>query len=153
MQTRKGYERVEEARLSRYLTHIKQMVDLFDDRVPFDYSEHLQALREACHDIGLEHGTGGPVCLNENGMGYLDHHRSMNVLVARIRQLTREQWYLCRTHDRRRQVRKQEIQVCDYGDALCELYSRVTIVGVDSHYVLRRRPGYVPSTCSMTRMF
>jgi hypothetical protein len=133
-QTRTGYERVEETRLSRYLTHIKQMVDLFDDRVPYDYSEHLQAFREACQGIGLEHGTGGPACLNENGTGYLDHHRSMNVLVARIRQLTGEQWYLRRTHDRRHQARKQEIQVCDYADALCELYSRITIVRVDFHY-------------------
>ncbi len=133
-QTRTGYERVEETRLSRYLKHIKQMVDLFDDRVPYDYSEHLQAFRAACQDIGLERHPNGPVCLNEGGTAYLDHHRSMNVLVARIRQLTRERWYRRKTDDHRYQARKQEIQVCDYADALCELYSRITIVRVDFHY-------------------
>lgn len=133
-QTRAGYERVEETRLSRYFTHIKQMVDLFDDRVPYDYSERLQAFKEACQDIGLEHGTRGPACLNENGTGYQDHHRSMNVLVARIRQLTREQWYRRGPGDRRELARQQEIRVCDYADALCELYSRITIIRVDFHY-------------------
>ncbi|GLO43964.1 hypothetical protein [Pseudomonas putida] len=67
-------------------------------------------------------------------MAYLGHHHSMNVLVARIRQLTRERWYLRRKHDLRHQAKEQEIQVCDYADALCELYSRITIIRVDFHY-------------------
>lgn len=133
-QTRTGYERVEETRLSRYFTQIKQMVDLFDDRVACSYSEHLRAFWEACQDIGLERHPDGPVCLNERGTGYLDHYRSMNVLVARIRQLTREQWYRRGPGDRRELARQQEIRVCNYADALCELYSRITIVRVDFHY-------------------
>lgn len=71
-QSRSGYERVEETRLSRYFTHIKQMLDLFDDRVPYDYSEHLQAFIDACHDIGLERHPNGPICLNERGMAEVD---------------------------------------------------------------------------------
>ncbi|MCY1365971.1 hypothetical protein D9M69_528460 [compost metagenome] len=58
----------------------------------------------------------------------------MNVLVARIRQLTREQWYRRKRGDRRHQAEQQEIRVCDYFDALSELYSRITIVRVDFHY-------------------
>ena len=133
-QARTGYERVEETKLSRYFTHIKQMYDLFDDRVPYDYSEHLQAFWEACQDIGLERRSDGPACLNERGTAWLDHHRSMNVLVARIRQLTCERWYLRRKDDLRHQAIKQGIQACDYVDALWELYSRITIVRVDFHY-------------------
>ncbi|CAN2976440.1 Inovirus Gp2 family protein [Pseudomonas sp. PM2] len=133
-QARTGYERVEETKLSRYFTHIKQMYDLFDDRVPYDYSEHLQAFWEACQDIGLERNPDGPACLNERGTAWLDHHRSMNVLVARIRQLTCERWYLRRKDDLRHQAIKQGIQACDYVDALWELYSRITIVRVDFHY-------------------
>lgn len=133
-QTHTGYERVEEARLSRYFTHIQQMIDLFDDRVEYSYSEHLQAFMEAFQDIGLVRGTEGPVCLNEKGTAYLDHHRSMNVLVARIRHLTREEWYRRKRGDRRGEARKQEIRVCNYFDALSELYSRITIVRVDFHY-------------------
>lgn len=133
-QSRSGYERIEETRLSRYFTHIKQMVDLFDDRVEYSYSEHLQVFREACQYIGLERRPDGPVCLNEKGTAYLDHHRSMNVLVARIRQLTRELWYRRKRGDRRHQAEQQEIRVCNYFDAVSELYSRITIVRVDFHY-------------------
>ncbi|TBU73284.1 inovirus-type Gp2 protein [Phytopseudomonas daroniae] len=135
-QTHTGYERVEETRLSRYFTRIRQMIDLFDDRVEYSYSEHLQAFREACQDIGLERHPDGPVCLNERGTAYLDHHRSMNVLVARIRQLTCELWYRRKRGDRRDQAEEQEIRVCDYVEALCELYSRITIVRVNLYYRL-----------------
>lgn len=133
-QARTGYERVEETKLSRYFTHIRQMVDLFEGSIEYTYSEHLQAFREACQDIGLERDPDGPVCLNEEGAAWLDHHRSMNVLVARIRQLTDERWYRRQKGDRRDQARRQEIQACDYADALCERYSRITIVRVNLYY-------------------
>ena len=35
---RSGYEQVEQTRLSRYFTNVQQMYNLFDDRVPYDYS-------------------------------------------------------------------------------------------------------------------
>lgn len=133
-QARTGYERVQETKLSQYFDHIRQMVDLFEGRIEYNYSEHLQAFRAACQDIGLERHPDGPTCLNEEGTAYLDHHRCMNVLVARIRQLIRERWYLRRKHDLRHQAKEQEVQVCDYADALCELYSRITIIRVDFHY-------------------
>ncbi len=131
---RLGYERVEETRLSRYLTHIKQMVDLFDDRVEYSYSEHLQAFREACQDVGLERGADGPVCLNERGTAYLDHQRSMNVLTARIRQLTRELWYRRRAKDRRDLATLQEREITEYTDAVMSRYSRTTIVRGNLYY-------------------
>lgn len=133
-QTRSGFDRIEETRLSRYFTHILQMVDLFDDRYEYRYSEHLQAFREACQDIGLERHPDGPVCLDEEGTTWLDHHRSMNVLVARIRQLTRECWYRRKRGDRRDQAERQEIRVCDYTDGMMECYSRITIVRVNLYY-------------------
>lgn len=134
-QTRTGYERVEETRLSRYFTHIRQMMDLFDDRVEYRYSEHLQAFREAYQGIGLEHRPTGAVCLNEEGTTYIDHHRSMNVLVARIRQLTRELWYRRKKDDRRYLARRQAGSVTDYVDAVLDRYSRTTIVRVNLYYL------------------
>lgn len=131
---RSGHERVVPTKLSRYFDHIQQMVDLFEDRYEYRYSEHLQAFWEACQDIGLERSPVGPVCLNGQGTAYLDHHSSMNVLVERIRQLTGALWYRRRKSDRRHQAEQQEIRVCDYFDDVCELYSRVTIVRVDYHY-------------------
>ncbi|WP_455231684.1 hypothetical protein [Geopseudomonas aromaticivorans] len=133
-QSRSGYERVEETRLSRYFTHIKQMLDLFDDRVPYDYSEHLQAFIDACHDIGLERHPNGPICLNERGTAYLDHHHSMNVLTARIRQLTRQQWYQRKKSDRRGLAKQQEREITEYTDAVMSLYSRTTIIRLDLYY-------------------
>ena len=133
-QSRSGYERLEETRLSRYFTHIKQMVDLFDDRVEYSYSEHLQAFREACQDVGLERRLDGPICPNERGTAYLDHHHSMNVLTARIRQLTRELRYRRKSGDRSVEARKQEKDITGYTDALVSLYSRTTIVRVNLYY-------------------
>lgn len=133
-QARTGHERVQETKLSRYLDHIQKMLDLFEGRIEYSYSVQLQAFRVACQDIGLERHPDGPACLNEEGTAYLDHHHSMNVLVARIRQLTHERWYLRRKHDLRHQAKEQEIQVCAYADSLCELYSRITIIRIDFHY-------------------
>lgn len=131
---RLGYERVEETRLSRYFTHIKQMVDLFDDHVEYSYSEHLQAFREAYQNIGLERGIDGPVCLNERGTAYLDHQRSMNVLTARIRQLTRDLRYRRRAKDRRDLATLQEREITEYTDAVMSRYSRTTIIRVNLYY-------------------
>lgn len=133
-QSRSGYECVEHTKLSRYFKHIKQMVDLFDDRVEYSYSEHLQAFREACQDVGLERRLDGPICPNERGTAYLDHHHSMNVLTARIRQLTRELWYRRKSGDRSGEARKQEKEIAGYTDALVSLYSRTTIVRVNLYY-------------------
>lgn len=133
-QSRSGYEHVEETRLSRYFTHIKQMVDLFDDRVEYSYSEHLQAFRMACQDVGLERHPDGPVCLNKSGTAYLDHHHSMNVLTARIRQLTRELWYRRMRGDRRHLAEQQASRVCEYADAIRERYLRTTLLRINLSY-------------------
>lgn len=129
-----GYEPVEETKLSRYFVHIREMVDLFDDRCEYGYSEHLQAFKEACQDVGLERGTAEPVCLNGTGSAYLHHHQSMNVLVERIRQLTGAQRYRRKRVDRRYQVREQERVITDYVDAVVDRYSRTLIVRVDLYY-------------------
>jgi hypothetical protein len=110
------------------------MIDLFDERVEYSYSEHLQAFMEAFQDVGLVRGTEGPVCLNEKGTAYLDHHQSMNVLVARIRQLTRQQRYQRRPGDRRFEARKQEREIVEYTDAVMSLYSRTTIIRLNLYY-------------------
>ncbi|WP_043098825.1 inovirus-type Gp2 protein [Pseudomonas aeruginosa] len=127
---RSGYERAQETRLSRYFSNIQQMYDLFDDREPYDYSEHLKAFWDACHDIGLERSSDGPACLN-NG---LNHHQSMNALTERIRQLTRQQWFKRKKWDRSCEARKQEREITAYSDAVSSLYSRTTIIRLDLYY-------------------
>ncbi|EMT6010716.1 inovirus-type Gp2 protein [Pseudomonas aeruginosa] len=131
---RSGYEQVEETRLSRYFTHVQQMYNLFDDRVPYDYSEHLQAFREACDDIGLQRSPNGPVCMSETGTYWLSHEQSMNVLTERIRELTRQRWYRRRPGDRRELAKQQAREMEAYTDAVMSLYSRTTVIRLDLYY-------------------
>lgn len=131
---RSGREQIMPTRLSRYFDGIQQMIDLFDDRCQYRYSEHLQAFWEACQNVGLERSRAGPVCLNDEKTTYLDHHRSMNLLVVQIRQLTREQRYRRRKDDRRYQSRMQEDRVTDYTDAVLDRYARTVVVRVNLYY-------------------
>lgn len=132
--TRSGDKQIKQTCLSRYFKLIRPMMDLFDDRCEYQYSEHLQAFRIACQDIGLERGIERPVCLNESATAYLDHHRSMNVLVDQIRRLTGEQWYRRKKGDRRDLASEQEARVRDYSDALLARYSRTLIIRVNLYY-------------------
>lgn len=132
--TRSGYEQTMPTRLSRYFDGIQQMIDLFDDRCQYRYSEHLQAFWEACQHVGLERSSEGPVCLNEEKASYLDYHRSMNLLVVRIRQLIREQWFRRRKVDRGYQARKQEGRITDYTDFVLDRYARTVVVRVNLYY-------------------
>ena len=129
-----GYARVEQTRLSRYFTHVQQMHNLFDDRVPYDYSEHLLAFRDACDDIGLQRSPNGPICMSETGTYWLSHEQSMNVLTERIRELTRQRWYRRRPGDRRELAKQQAKEIIAYNDAVMSLYSRTTIIRLDLYY-------------------
>ncbi|HBO7921122.1 TPA: inovirus Gp2 family protein [Pseudomonas aeruginosa] len=131
---RSGYEQVEQTRLSRYFTNVQQMYNLFDDRVPYDYSEHLLAFREACDDIGLQRSPNGPVCMSETGTYWLSHEQSMNVLTACIRELTRQRWYQRKAGDRAYEARKQAKEITAYSDAVMSLYSRTTVIRLDLYY-------------------
>lgn len=131
---RSGYEQVEKTRLSHHFTHVQQMCNLFDDRVPYDYSEHLLAFREACDDIGLQRSPNGPVCLSETGTYWLSHEQSMNVLTERIRELTREQWYRRRKWDRQGLAKQQDRDITEYTDAMMSRYSRTTIIRLNLYY-------------------
>lgn len=131
---RSGREQIMPTRLSRYFDGIQQMIDLFDDRCQYRYCEHLQAFWEACQNVGLERSRAGPVCLNEERTTYLDHYRSMNLLVVQIRQLTREQWYRRKRSDRRYQARDQESRLTDYTDSVLDRYARTVVVRVNLYY-------------------
>lgn len=134
IQARSGYERVQPTRLSRYFESIQQMYDLFDDRYAYACSEHLQAFWKACQDISLERSPAGLTCLNEQGTGYLDFHHTMSVLVARIRQLTRSNWYKRKADDRRYEARQKQSSLTEYVSRVLDRYSRTVVVRVDLHY-------------------
>lgn len=125
---------IESTRLSRYFTHIQQMVDLVMADADYSFSEHLEAFRDACHDIGLESGADGPVCLNDAGTAYLDHHSSMNLLVDQIRRVVNKRRYKRATIERRSLARKQASRAAEYVNAVAGRYSRTTVVRMDYHY-------------------
>lgn len=134
-QSSSGQERVHNTRLARYFGCIQQMFDLFDDRTIYTYSEHLQTFWLACQDIGLERGPAGLTCLNDERTMYLDFERAMNVLVAKIRQLTRSKWYQRKASDRRYEAGEKQTVITDYVNRVLERYSRTVVVRVDLHYL------------------
>lgn len=140
IQTQSGYERVQRTRISKYVDSIQQMFNLFDDRHPYVYSEHLQAFWEACQDIGLERGPAGLTCLNEHKTAYLDLYHSMNVLVARIRQLISSKRYKRKADDRRYETSRKQATLSEYVSQVLDRYSRTVVVRVDLHYQAMARP-------------
>lgn len=134
-QLRPGQERVQATRLSKYFDHIQQMVGLFDDRYPYDYSEHLQVFRQACQDIGLELSPVGLTCLNEGETRYLSTSETLNTLTDRIRQLTVGKRYQRGQVDRRYQARGKQDKITEYVDRVLNRYSRTVVVRVDLHYL------------------
>jgi hypothetical protein len=119
---------------------MQQMFDLFDDLHPYVYSEHLRAFWEACQDIGLERSPAGLTCLNEQGTAYLDFHHSMNVLVARIRQMISSKRYKRKADDRRYEASRKQATLREYVSQVLDRYSRTVVIRVDLHYRAMARP-------------
>ena len=134
-QPRPGQELVQTTRLSNYFDHILQMVGLFDDRYPYDYSEHLQVFRQACQDIGLELSPVGLTCLNEGETRYLSTAATLNALTDRIRQLTGSKRFQRGKSDRRYQTKDNQASITEYVDRVLNRYSRSVVVRVDLHYL------------------
>jgi len=135
-----GYDCAKRTGISKYVATVQQMVDFFDDRHPYVYSEHLQAFWEACQDIGLERSPAGFTCLNEQKTAYLDFHHSMNVLVARIRQLISSKRYKRKADDRRYESSRKQAKLSEYVSKVLDRYSRTVVVRVDLHYRSMARP-------------
>ncbi len=134
IQSPSGFEQVHRTKLSSYFDSIQQMLDLFYDDEAYVYSEHLRAFWQACQDIGLERSPVGLTCLNEQGTGYLDFHHSMNVLVARIRQIIRSKEFKRKENDRRYEASQKQAMLTEYVGRVLDRYSRTVVVRVDLHY-------------------
>ncbi|QLC72375.1 inovirus-type Gp2 protein [Pseudomonas sp. LPB0260] len=132
--TRSGDQRIRETRLSRHFQSIQQLLDVFDDRYCYAYSEDLQAFKEACQDIGLERSPVGLTCLNDSGTRYLSSHETMNLLVDRIRQLICSKKYRRKAGDRRYEAKQKQATITKYVNWVLNRYSRTVVVRVDFHY-------------------
>ena len=131
---RPGNTRIRETSLSKYFDPIQQMCDNYDDRCKYDYSEKLQVFWDACQDIGLERSPCGLTCLNSSQTRYLSFHETMNELVNRIRELTKEYWYKRRAIDRRYEAKQLQAKLTEYVSGVLRRYSRTVVVRIDLHY-------------------
>lgn len=123
------------------LHYLRQMIDLFDGRVDYDYSENLRLFMDACHDVALEYTGNRFTCPDPGGQGYLGEYECMNLLVERVRVLAKKQEYRRGIADRRYEAKRQSGLVAEYVDNVMERYARTLVIRVNLYYrkVARQR--------------
>ena len=122
------------------LQYLRQMIGLFDGRVDYDYSENLNLFIDACHDIRLECDGYRYICPDSDARhGFLSEPEAMNVLVDRIRELSREGDYTRRSTDRRYAAKQQVDDVRAFVMKVTEQYSKTLVVRVNLYYRIYAR--------------
>lgn len=127
-----GREEIRNTRLSRYFQDAQQLLNAYDDW--YDYSPSLELFWQACHDIGLERSPNGPICRESFNSGYLSHHKSMNTLVDRIRELATNRSYRRVPYDQKRAIKERVDAFETYIPCVMEQSPCTTIVRLDLHY-------------------
>ena len=128
-----GKETFQNTKLSKYFSDIQQLLCIYDDR--YDYSPSLELFWQACHDIGLDRSTSGPICRESFNSGYLSHHESMNVLVNRIRECAEGIKYRRIAADQRRAMTERVDAFETYIRRVMEKTPCTNIVRLDLHYL------------------
>lgn len=122
------------------LQYLSQMIALFDGRVDYDYSENLNLFIDACHDIRLEYDGYRYVCADPRGDGcFLPEPETMNLLVEKIRELSRQCVYRRRSADRRYQAKRQAEDVQAFVLRVTERYSKTLVLRVNLYYRFQAR--------------
>lgn len=122
------------------LRYLRQMIDLFDGRVDYDFSENLFLFIDACHDIGLDDLGRKFICQALDGMGFLDEPHCFNRLVERIRELGQDNRYGRRVSDRRYQANLKSKLVQEYVARVMDRYARTLVIRVNLYYRSEARP-------------
>lgn len=124
------------------LQYLNQMIALFDGWVDYDYSENLELFIDACHDVRLEHNGHRYTCPDPEGDGpFLSEPEAMNLLVDRIRELSRLDTYRRRSADRRYQAKRQAEDVQAFVQKVMDRYSKTLVLRLNLYYrkVARKR--------------
>ncbi len=117
------------------LDYLSQMLALFDGRVDYDYSENLELFIDACHDIRLEHNGDRYTCPDpEANRSFLSDPETMNLLVERIRELSKQEGYQRRARDRRYQAKRQEEEVRALVQKVTDRYSKTLVLRLNLYY-------------------
>jgi len=137
------------------LQYLNQMITLFDGRVDYDYSEKLELFIDACHDIRLEYDGYRYTC-PDPGMGgrYLSEPEAMNLLVMRIRELSKEADYRRRSADRRYQAKRQAEDIKAFAHRVTERYSKSLVLRINLYYreIARQRLTIEQAYADMDRL-
>lgn len=121
-------------KLGRDLQYLRQMVDLFDGRYDYDFSENLSLFSDACHAIRLENAGGRFVCPCPNHYGFLSEPECLNLLVDRIRSMGKRFEYCRKPTDRRYQAKQLADAVRLHTDGLFERCARILVIRVNLYY-------------------
>lgn len=128
--------------LGARLQCLNQMIALFDGWMDYDYSENLELFIDACNDIRLEHIGHRYTCSDpDTNGGFLSEPETMNLLVDRIRVLSRQGTYRRKASDRRYQAKRQAEEVRTYVQHVMDRYSKTLVLRVNLYYreVARQR--------------
>lgn len=117
------------------LQYLNQMIALFDGRVDYDYSENLNLFIDAYHDIRMEHDGYRHICPDPEREGsYLSEPEAMNLLVERIRELSKQGDYRRRAADRRYQAKRQAEDIQAFVRRVTEHYSKTLVLRINLYY-------------------
>lgn len=130
-----GQERIQATYIAGYFSQIQRMVSLFDEDPSYDFSEHLQVFRDACHYVGLERSPHGFTCLSDDALRYRTTEETLNALTDRIRHLTSSKQYRRAAVNRRFQARDQQSMITQAVDRVLDSVPSTMVVRVDLHYL------------------
>jgi len=117
------------------LDYLSQMLALFDGRVDYDYSENLELFYDACQDIRLEYDEDRYTCPDpEAGGSYLSEPETMNLLLDRIRELSKRERYKRSCADRRYQAKRQSEEVRELVNKVMGRYARTLVLRLNFYY-------------------
>ncbi|BDX20233.1 hypothetical protein MFKK_30430 [Halopseudomonas aestusnigri] len=122
-------------KLGDKLDYLSQMLALFDGRMDYDYSENLELFYDACHDIRLECIDRSYICPDpESNGGFLSEPEVMNLLIERIRELSKQEWYQRRARDRRYQAKRQAEDISEFVQRVMDRYSKTLVLRLNLYY-------------------
>lgn len=117
------------------LQYLNQMIALFDGWVDYDYSENLELFIDACHDVRLDHNGHRYTCPDPAGNSpFLSEPEAMNLLVDRIRELSKQDTYRRRSADRRYQAKRQAEDIHVFVQKVMDRYSKTLVLRVNLYY-------------------
>lgn len=116
-------------RLQRYLPYLRAMVDVFNGRVDYDFSEPLELFNDARLEIRLEGIGSSFTCpAPDDSDRYLSEPECFNLLIECIRKRGQNGRYARSLGDRAHDLNIQSQELKEYVETVMEVYPRTMVV-------------------------